>query len=252
MDMTSGQFKKFCELVYSECGINLNDGKQQLLQARLSKRLRSTGIDSVAEYLKVLENDPHELVNFLDAISTNHTYFFRESHHFEHLQANHLKIWCAASSSGEEPYSVAIYCLEKGFRPSITASDISTRMLEIGSNGVYAIEKTKSLPPHVLKKYFQRGVGKWDNHIRLKKEIKQMVTFQRYNLLVDPILSREFDVIFCRNVFIYFDNVTRAQITNKLCGALKPSGYFIIGGAESLNTIDHPFKYIQPSIYRKI
>lgn len=252
MDMTSGQFKRFCELVYSECGINLNDGKQQLLQARLSKRLRSTGIDSVAEYLKVIENNPQELMFFLDAISTNHTYFFRESHHFEHLGCDHLKIWCAASSSGEEPYSVAIHCLEKRFRPSILASDISTRMLEIGSNGVYAIEKTKSLPPHVLKKYFQRGVGKWDNHIRVKNEIKQMVTFKRYNLLSDPAPSREFDVIFCRNVFIYFDNVTRAQITNKLSGALKPLGYFIIGGAESLNTIDHPFKYIQPSIYRKV
>ncbi|RPH49327.1 MAG: chemotaxis protein CheR [Desulfobacteraceae bacterium] len=252
MDMTSGQFKKFCELVYSECGINLNDGKQQLLQARLSKRLRSTGIDSIAEYLKVLESDPHELVNFLDAISTNHTYFFRESHHFEHLMSDHLKIWCAASSSGEEPYSVAIHCLEKGFRPAIHASDISTRMLEIGQNGIYAIEKTKSMPNHLIKKYFQRGMGKWENHVRVKNEIMQMVSFQRYNLLSDPTMSREFDVIFCRNVFIYFDNVTRAQITNKLCGALKTSGYFIIGGAESLNTIDHPFKYIQPSIYRKV
>lgn len=252
MDMTSGQFRKFCELVYSECGINLHDGKQQLLQARLSKRLRSTGIDSVAEYLTVLENDAHELTCFLDAVSTNHTYFFRESHHFEHLQANHLKIWCAASSSGEEPYSVAIHCLNKGFRPSIIASDISTRMLEIGQNGIYAIEKTKSLPHHMLKKYFQKGVEKWDSHVRVKKEIKQMVTFQRYNLLVDPVLSRDFDVIFCRNVFIYFDNVTRTQITNKLYSALKTSGYFIIGAAESLNTIDHPFKYIQPSIYRKV
>lgn len=252
MDMTSGQFKRFCELVYNECGINLHDGKQQLLQARLSKRLRSTGIDSVAEYLTVLESDAQELTNFLDAVSTNHTYFFRESHHFEHLRSDHLKIWCAASSSGEEPYSVAIYCLEKGFRPSIVASDISTRMLEIGQNGIYPIEKTKSLSHPVLKKYFQKGVEKWDNHVRVKKEIKQMVTFQRFNLLVDPVPSREFDVIFCRNVFIYFDNVTRSHITNKLCGALKTSGYFIIGGAESLNTIDHPFKYIQPSIYRKV
>ncbi|MDP3283470.1 MAG: CheR family methyltransferase [Desulfobacterales bacterium] len=252
MDMTSGQFKQFCELVYSECGINLRDGKQQLLQARLSKRLRSTGIDSVAEYLTVLENDSQELTRFLDAVSTNHTYFFRESHHFEHLSTDHLKIWCAASSSGEEPYSVAIYCLEKGFRPSILASDISTRMLEIGQNGIYPVEKTKSLHPPVLKKYFQKGLGKWDNHVRVKKEIRQMVTFQRYNLLIDPAPSREFDVIFCRNVFIYFDNVTRSHVTNKLCGALKASGYFIIGGAESLNTIDHPFKYIQPSIYRKL
>jgi len=252
MDMTSGQFKKLCELVYSECGINLHDGKQQLLQARLSKRLRSTCINSVAEYLTVLESDAQELTNFLDAVSTNHTYFFRESHHFEHLRTDHLKIWCAASSSGEEPYSIAIYCLEKGFKPAIVASDISTKMIEMGQNGTYPVEKTKSLPPHMLKKYFQKGVGKWENYVRVKNEIKQMVTFQRYNLLSDPALSREFDVIFCRNVFIYFDNVTRTQITSKLSGALKTSGYFIIGGAESLNTIEHPFKYIQPSIYRKV
>lgn len=252
MNMTSRQFQKFCELVYNACGIDLHEGKQQLLQARLSKRLRGTGIDSIDKYLTVLKRDPKELTLFLDAVSTNHTFFFRESHHFEHLRPDHLSIWCAAASSGEEPYSVSIYCLEKGFRPTILASDISTRMLEIGQNGIYSIEKTKSLPPPVLKKYFQKGVEKWDNHVRVKKEIKQMVTFQRYNLLVDPVPSREFDVIFCRNVFIYFDNVTRSQITNKLYGALKPSGYFIIGGAESLNTIDHPFKYIQPSIYRKI
>ncbi|MDQ1330281.1 MAG: Protein-glutamate O-methyltransferase [Thermodesulfobacteriota bacterium] len=252
MDMTSGQFRKLCELVYSECGINLHEGKQQLLQARLSKRLRSTGINTVAEYLTVLENDSHELTKFLDAVSTNHTYFFRESHHFEHLGSDHLKIWCAASSSGEEPYSIAIHCLENGFRPSILASDISTRMLEIGQNGIYPAEKTKNMPPHVVKKYFQKGMGRWDNHVRVKNEIKQMVTFQRYNLLTDPAQSREFDVIFCRNVFIYFDNVTRTQITGKLYIALKKSGYFIIGGAESLNTIDHPFKYIQPSIYRKL
>lgn len=252
MNMTSEQFRHLSELVYSECGINLHEGKQQLLQARLSKRLRSTGVNSVAEYMTILENDAPELMNFLDAVSTNHTYFFRESHHFEHLRTEHLKIWCAASSSGEEPYSVAIYCLEKGFKPSILATDISTRMLGIGQNGIYPIEKTKSLSLSVLKKYFQKGEGTWSDHVRVKKDIKQMVSFQRYNLLTDPAPTHEFDVIFCRNVFIYFDNITRTRIINKLNGALKKSGYFIIGASESLNTIDHSFKYIQPSIYRKV
>jgi chemotaxis protein methyltransferase CheR len=130
MKITAKQFKRFSNLVYHGCGINLHNGKEQLLKARLSKRLRRTGINSVDEYLKALKNDEQELIDFLDAISTNHIFFIRESHHFECLQEDHLNIWCAASSSGEEPYSVAIHCLEKGFRPTIFATDISTQSLQ--------------------------------------------------------------------------------------------------------------------------
>ncbi|MFH2045454.1 MAG: protein-glutamate O-methyltransferase CheR [Pseudomonadota bacterium] len=251
MDLSTRQFKKLSQLVYHECGINLHDGKQTLLQSRLDKRLRATGIKSVKEYIRVLENDQRELINFLDAVSTNHTYFFRESHHFKCLTKEHMNIWCAASSSGEEPYSVAIYCLEQGFKPSIIASDISTRMLRMGQNGVYGLEKVKNLPPNILKKYFQKGVNSLDNYVRVKNDIKQMVTFKRYNLVSDPLPSQNFDIIFCRNVFIYFDNETKSNVAHKLYSALKTSGYLIIGGAESLNTINHPFKYAQPSIYNK-
>ncbi|MBU3949783.1 MAG: protein-glutamate O-methyltransferase CheR [Proteobacteria bacterium] len=252
MDLTTRQFKRLSEIVYHECGINLHDGKKQLLQSRLDKRLRSTGIKSVKEYLKVLENDQRELINFLDAVSTNHTYFFRESHHFKYLTKDHMNIWCAASSSGEEPYSLAIYCLEKGFKPSIIASDISTRMLRMGQNGIYSIEKAKNLPPDILRKYFQKGTNSWNNHVRVKNEIRQMVTFKRYNLISDPIPSQKYDIIFCRNVFIYFDNETKSNVAHKLHNALKAPGCLIIGGAESLNTISHPFKYVQPSIYNKV
>jgi chemotaxis protein methyltransferase CheR len=251
MDMTSSQFQKFCKLVYHECGINLHDGKKQLLMARLSKRLNSTGIDSIDEYLAALKHDPRELINFLDAISTNHTFFFRESHHFEHLRKDHLNIWCAASSSGEEPYSVAIHCLEKGFRPFILATDISTQVIRSGQAGVYSLEKTKSLPSQTLKKYFQKGLGKWNEYVRIKPEIKNTVKFKRFNLIVDPVPSHDFDVVFCRNVLIYFDNIIKSQVIHKLYGALKPDGLLIIGGAESLNAISHPFKYLHPSIYRK-
>ncbi len=251
MNLTSSQFQKFCKLVYHECGINLHDGKKQLLMARLSKRLNKTGIDSVDKYLAALNNDPHELINFLDAISTNHTFFFRESHHFEHLRKEHANIWCAASSSGEEPYSVAIHCLEKGFQPFILATDISTQVIRTGQSGIYSLEKTKSLHPQILKNYFQKGLGKWDNCVRIKAVIKNRVKFQRFNLIVDPVPSHDFDIVFCRNVLIYFDNIVKSQVINKLYGALKPFGLLIIGGAESLNAISHPFKYIQPSIYQK-
>jgi chemotaxis protein methyltransferase CheR len=251
MQMTTHQYKQFSDLVYHECGINLHDGKQQLLNARLAKRLRKTGIHSPGEYLKVLENDEHELIAFLDAISTNHTFFFRESHHFNILEKGHSNIWCAASSSGEEPYSIAIDCLEKGFRPTILATDISTNVLQIGQKGIYPVDRAKSVTPHSLKRYFQKGTGRWNGHIRVKDALKTMVTFKRFNLISDPLPSREFDVVFCRNVLIYFDNDIKTEVVNKLYDAMKWNGYFVIGGAESLNSITHRYQYVRPSIYQK-
>ncbi|MBW2078281.1 MAG: protein-glutamate O-methyltransferase CheR [Deltaproteobacteria bacterium] len=252
MTVTAKQFKIFSQLVYHECGINLHDGKQQLLQARLAKRLRVTGINSIDEYLRVLESDNQELIDFLDAISTNHTFFFRESQHFECLNNDHLSIWCAASSSGEEPYSVAIHCLEKGFRPTILATDISTNVLRVGERAVYPVERARNAAPPILRRYFQKGHGKWDGYIRVKDEVKRMVTFKRFNLVSDPPPNQDFDVILCRNVMIYFDSTVREKVINKLYSVLKPNGYFIIGGAESLSNVKHPYKYIRPSIYRKI
>jgi len=252
MKITEKQFKRFSRLVYDQCGINLQDGKQQLLKARLSKRLRKTGISSIDEYLKVLELDNQELILFLDAVSTNHTFFFRESHHFNYLQKEHLNIWCAASSSGEEPFSVAIDCLEKGFRPTILATDISTNVLQLGKRGIYANERANNLAPHLLKRYFQKGTGKGDGHIRVKDKLKRMVTFERFNLISDPLPSPKFDVIFCRNVLIYFDNAVKTGVVNKLYNALKWKGYFIIGGAESLSNLKHGYTYIKPSIYMKV
>ena len=252
MKITSKQFKKFSEIVYHECGINLHEGKKQLLNARLSKRLRQTGINSVEEYLRCIEHDTKELNHFLDAISTNHTFFFRESHHFECLENSHLDIWCAAASSGEEPYSVAIYCLEKGFRPTIFATDISTKVLKVAEQGIYSFEKAKTLPSHTLRRYFRKGQGNWEGYIKIKDEIKTMVTFKRFNLVSDTAATRLYDVIFCRNVMIYFDNAVRERVVEKLYSSLKSGGYFIIGGAESLNGIKHKYKYVRPSIYRKI
>lgn len=251
MKVTERQFKKFSQLVYDQCGINLQDGKQQLLNARLSKRIRKTGITSVDEYLKILETDNQELIDFLDAVSTNHTFFFRESNHFDYLRKGHQNIWCAASSSGEEPYSLAIYCLEKGFRPTILATDISTNVLRLADRGVYPFERAKNLAPHLLKKYFKKGSGKWDGYIKVKDKLKRMVTLNRFNLISDPLPSQEFDVIFCRNVLIYFDTAIKTYVVNKLYSSLKLNGYFIIGGAESLNSLKHEYKYIRPSIYMK-
>jgi chemotaxis protein methyltransferase CheR len=252
MKVTDKQFKFFSELVYRECGINLHEGKRQLLQARLAKRLRQTGIQSVNEYLNLLAGNNQELVNFLDAISTNHTFFFRESHHFECLQREHENIWCAASSSGEEPYSIAIYCLEKGFQPNILATDISTKVLAMAGQGIYPMERVKNLPMDIVKKYFQKGHGKWADHIKIKDEVKRTIKFERFNLLTNPPPHQQFNVIFCRNVLIYFDNYVKEKVTNMLYTVLKSNGLLIIGGAESLTNIKHKYKYIQPSIYKKV
>lgn len=245
------QFRRFSDLVYRRSGIHLSEGKRSLLQARLSKRLRAVGIDSVEDYFGRLETDEREVVAFLDAISTNHTYFFRESRHFQMLQEDHRCVWCAACSSGEEPYSIAIHCLEKGFRPSILATDISTKVLAVAEKGIYDAEKAKQVPSDLLRKYFQRGVGTWGGRIRVKQDIQRMVAFKRLNLLTDPLPEGRFDVIFCRNVLIYFDRTVKEEVVNKLHQALRPSGYFIVGGAESLNNLRHPYRYIAPSIYMK-
>lgn len=237
--------------MYRACGINLHEGKESLLTARLSKRMHRIGIHSAEEYLRLLESDGRERIDFLDAISTNHTFFFRESHHFACLQDTHSNIWCAASASGEEPYSIAIHCLEKGFAPAILATDISTRVLKVGERGIYSMERAVDIPPALLRKYFQKGYGKWREHIRVKETVRRMVAFARFNLLSDPPPPREFDVIFCRNVLIYFDSIVKQQVIEKLYGALKQEGYLVIGGAETLNNISHRYRYQEPSIYRK-
>jgi chemotaxis protein methyltransferase CheR len=251
MELTARQFASFRELVYRECGINLHEGKQQLLQARLSKRLRKTGIARVEDYLQVLASDGDERIRFIDAISTNHTYFFREDQHFALLDARHRRIWCAACSSGEEPYSIAIHCLEQGLRPAILATDISTAVLKIGESGVYPLEKARRIPPAALKKYFKKGHGSWEGYIRLKDDIRRMVTFRRFNLLTDAPPPGEFDLIFCRNVMIYFDGPVKEAVVDRLSRCLKPHGHFIIGGAESLNNVKHRLHYVRPSIYCK-
>lgn len=252
MQLSSEQFKKFSRLAYEASGIHLHEGKLQLLQARLSKRLRATGILSVESYLNTLARDADELIHFIDAVSTNHTYFFRENHHFNCLQNQHEQIWCAASSSGEEPYSIAITCLQKGFRPAILATDISTKVLETARKGIYPDEKIRNIPAEILKKYFQKGCGRMKGHVRVKEEIRKMVSFRRFNLLTDAPPTDAFDIVFCRNVLIYFDASVKGKVVHRLHRSLKHNGYFIIGGAESLNNLDHPYQYVKPSVYRKV
>jgi len=249
-NMTKRQFKRYCEIVYNESGIKLTEEKSQLLNARIGKRIRKLGVQP-DKYLSIIENDPDELNTFLDAISTNHTYFFRESKTFKYLDKRFRDIWCAASSSGEEPYSLLTYCMELGFEPSILATDISDSCLERARRAIYPKKCLSNIPNHIIKRYFQKGMGKWGDHVRVKQHISKMIKFEKFNLLKDSPPSKIFDIIFCRNVMIYFDTPTKETVIHKLSKVLKQGGYFIIGGAESLSTLDHCLKYIEPSVYKK-
>jgi chemotaxis protein methyltransferase CheR len=248
--LNNRQFKQFCEITYRESGIKLTEEKRELLNSRIAKRLRALKIES-GEYLSLIKKDADELRNFLDAISTNHTFFFRESKSFQYLDRGYQNIWCAASSSGEEPYSIAIYCLELGFKPTILATDISQKCLAHGSRGIFSDKCLSNIPQHMIRQYFQKGQGKWEEHVRVKESVRNLVRFDRFNLLKDPLPQASFDIIFCRNVMIYFDNPTKEFVVCNLCRVLKQNGYFIIGGAESLSGLNHELKYIEPSVYRK-
>jgi chemotaxis protein methyltransferase CheR len=248
--LTTSLFRQYCDIVYSQSGIKLNDDKRELLHARLSRRLRKLDMRA-DEYLNFIQRDAQELDNFVDAISTNHTFFFRESAPFKYINAGCKDIWCAAASSGEEPYSLAAYCHDRGYRTSILATDISKSCLAKGRRGVYPIESSRHIPPPILKQCFQKGTNQWAAYMRVKPEIKKRVHFERFNLLSDPLPGRVFDVIFCRNVMIYFDAPTKERVVHHLCRALRKGGHFIIGGAESLNGLSHGLAYIAPRAYQK-
>jgi len=248
--LSNRQFIKYCDLVYREVGINLTEEKRELLNARIAKRLRTHEVGPDV-YYGMIQNDPAELTLFLDAVTTNHTFFFRESKSFSYLDKSRSDIWCAASSSGEEPYSLAIYCLDRGFRPSITATDISVTCLEKGNRGIYPMQSVANIPRHLLTGYFQRGHGKFIDHVKVKDQVRNLIDFQRFNLIKDTPKVKTYDFIFCRNVMIYFDTATKEKVVIKLVNFLRKGGYFIIGGSESLSGLNHPLKYIEPSVYLK-
>ncbi len=254
-DFTDKQFKELSSLVYRICGINLNDSKRNLLKARLAKRLRATRIIDVATYIKRIYDDPVEFNNFIDGVTTNHTYFYRENKHCEYLikhlpNETNYKIWSAASSSGEEPYTIAMQFLQSGFRFDIFASDISDTMLATAKRGVYHIDRVRAVPIPMLHRYFLKGRNQQENFVKVKDEVKRYVTFGKYNLATETPRDT-YDIIFCRNVMIYFDIPTKQKVIDDMYRAVKPGGYFIFGQSESVVGIKTGFKAVSPSIYRK-
>ncbi|MDX9822660.1 MAG: protein-glutamate O-methyltransferase [Syntrophales bacterium] len=271
LEMRDIDFEKISRLVYGQCGINLHEGKKELVKARLGKRLREGNFRSFADYYKFVttEDGTDELISMIDSISTNLTFFFREESHFQKLRqiiekrrsssgekgAEKISIWSAGCSTGEEPYSLAITLREcENGRPidaRIVATDISTRVLKAATQGIYPMEKVNTLPTAILKRYFQRGCGNWSGQVRVKPDVQQMVKFTRFNLMEEAPADFRFDIIFCRNVMIYFDKDTQSLLVNRFHHCLNKGGYFFVGHSESLTGLKHAFKYVEPSVYRK-
>ncbi|MDP1569154.1 MAG: CheR family methyltransferase [Vicinamibacterales bacterium] len=257
------------KLVYDKSGITLHDGKKALVVARLQKRLRAGGFRSFGDYLRVVETDPsgEELTGLLDAMATNHTSFFREAQHFEILRDRVLpewrarggagfEMWSAACSSGEEPYTLGMTLADTMTeaeigRARILASDMSTKALGKARPGVYPMERVADLPREVLRRHFEKGLGAQAGLARVGAHVRRLVTFEQRNLLEVGDVGRRFDVIFCRNVMIYFDRAVQQRVVSMLERHLAPRGYLFISHSESLNGVAHGLQWVAPAVYMR-
>jgi chemotaxis protein methyltransferase CheR len=272
MEISDRDFIRLSRLIYEQSGINLNQSKKTLLRARLQKRMRECELTSFRLYYqRVLEDrSGWELMQLLDAISTNQTFFFREAQHFYYLaeeilpkwrqswsDKRRLQIWSAGCSSGEEPYTLAIVLLE--FLSSTTlpcevkiiATDINTKVLEQARQGIYPHSRTENIPLALRKKYFQKGVNHWAGYIRVKPELQRLVEFSRLNLMEPFAFQDPLEIIFCRNVMIYFDKPTQEKLVQRFYQNLGPGGYLFLGHSESLAGVSHRLSYLKPAIYQK-
>ncbi|OQW31951.1 MAG: hypothetical protein A4E20_02165 [Nitrospira sp. SG-bin2] len=266
--ITAEEFERFRALIYDESGISLNDQKRTLVESRLSKRLRDLGIQTFSEYYRVITEDAtrEEFTQVLDLISTNKTDFFREPQHFEFLRTKILpevaatrkiRIWSSACSTGEEPYTIAMTLFESvqdaaQWDCKILASDLSTRVLAKAASGVYDQDRFRDVPPDILRRHFLRGRGGRAGLYKVKPHLAAMIQFRRLNLMAERFpITTPLDLIFCRNVMIYFDRPTQQTLVNKFYGYLKPGGYLFIGHSESLQWVKHPFQTVVPTVYYK-
>jgi chemotaxis protein methyltransferase CheR len=268
------EFVAFRDLIFKEAGIALSDAKRALVCSRLSRRLRHFGFKSFTQYYNYLmtsDADGAERLQMINCITTNKTDFFRESHHFDFLRESffpqlreralwghprRLRIWSAGCSSGEEPYTIGMVAREFfGFVPGwdvkILASDIDTEVLRVGEQGVYPAERVESVPLQLRKRHFLRGRREWTGHYRVRDELRKLVTFRRINFADDPWpVNTRFDLIFCRNVIIYFNRETQRQLFARLARYMHPYGCLMVGHSESLQWLSDLFVPMSGTIYR--
>jgi chemotaxis protein methyltransferase CheR len=262
-EFTDGDFERVRELIYARAGISLSPAKRDMVYSRLARRVRQTGLDNFDAYLDLVESgELEEGEAFTNALTTNLTAFFREPHHFPIL-ADYLRqaarqkpitIWCSAASTGEEPYTIAMTAVEafNSMTPPvrILASDVDTAVLATAETGVYSYDRVEKLEPERLRRFFQRGSGSMAGKVRVRREVRDLVTFRRINLLEDgwPIRG-PLDVIFCRNVMIYFDKPTQLAVLERFAPLLKPEGLMFAGHSESFHHATHLFRLRGKSVY---
>jgi chemotaxis protein methyltransferase CheR len=261
-------FERFRDLIYNQCGIVLPPEKKGLLENRLSQRLRALGLHDEGEYLKIIELDVQgsELVNLINVVSTNTTYFYREAQHFSMFRSflkereaagKSIKVWCAAASSGEEPYTLAMEALEVfgGGRPcpvKILATDISTRVLQKAVQGVYPISALSKIPPEIAQKYCVHHEESSEQFV-ISQTPRELLLFKKFNLVEFPYpLHGPLDIIFCRNVMIYFDNINRQKIVAEFERLLSVGGYLVLSHSENLLGIANSLVKIGNSVFKKV
>lgn len=263
VNISADEFGSFRELIYRIAGISLAPAKRELVRGRLAKRLKHHGLESYGDYFKLLSGrDGTELQIAVDLLTTNETYFFREPKHFEFLRDKVLaahprgvpfRVWSAASSSGEEAYTIAMELAERlGDAPwEIVGSDLSTRVLERARTGHYAMERAGNIPPAYLKRHCLKGVGAQDGTFVISPELRRRVKFAQINLNEPLPELGKFDVVFLRNILIYFDNDTKRRVVARIVPLVKPGGILMVSHSETLNGITEELRVVQPAVYRK-
>ncbi len=275
MKLANQDFKRLSSFIYSELGIKLPDSKNTMLESRLAKRLRVLGMSSYSDYCDYVFSDQgqqDELIHLFDVVTTNKTDFFREPTHFDFLTRTalpeiinsnarggrkKLKVWSAGCSTGEEPYTLGMvlsdYALAtRNFGFEILATDISTRVLEMARRAVYARDRIDPIPADVRKKYLLKSRDKKSDLVRICPELRTRVCFGRLNFMDREFgLQEVMDIIFCRNVLIYFDRNTQETLLRKFCRHLMPGGFVFLGHSESIHGYDLPLVQVAPTVYRK-
>jgi chemotaxis protein methyltransferase CheR len=270
------EFSLYRKLIYSKAGICLSPTKKAFLEARLNRRIRELGMDSFqAYYQHVTQNqNGNELEQLLDRVSTNETHFFREPRQFEFLEQQilpdwkaegssgsrprRIRVWSAGCSTGEEPYSLAMILLDhfpqgSGWEIEIIATDLSSRALKSARKAVWSIAKAREIPQSYLKRFMRKGTGSQQAYMKAGPEIQAIIRFQHLNLNEDHYtMTGPFDLIFCRNVLIYFDAESRARVVDRLVNYLAPAGFLLVGHAESLSGVSDRIRHVRPTIYIQV
>ncbi len=263
---TEKDFNRVCKLIYEHAGISLKSSKQDMVYSRLARRLRANGIDNFRDYLALLESDNKiEWEAFVNSLTTNLTSFFREPHHFPLLaelanknrKRSSLSLWCSAASTGEEPYSMAMTMVDAfgSYAPPVTivATDVDTNVLARAEQGIYPVERVEKLASDVVKRFFLRGTGAQAGFVRVRPELRAMITFRPLNLLAgDWPIRGPLDAIFCRNVMIYFDKETQLKILQRFAPLLQSEGLLFAGHSENFHNATHLFRLRGKTVYELV